>query len=63
MINPKGHPRQHDDQNGGKIRLEDEVAHVPMELETERQSWILPWNIQTEPHIISLKHGCCLVNY
>lgn len=42
MVNPKRHPRQHDDQNGGKIRLEDEVAHVPMELETERQSWILP---------------------
>lgn len=36
MVDPKGHPRQHHDQNRWKICLEDEVSNVPLELKTER---------------------------
>ena len=33
VVDPEGDPRQHDDQDGGKIGLEDEVANVALQLE------------------------------
>ena len=41
MVDPEGHPGQHDDQYGRQVRLEDEVADVALQLEVQRQSLVV----------------------
>lgn len=37
MIDPERDPREHDDEDGRQVRLEDEVADVALQPEGERQ--------------------------
>lgn len=40
VVNPKAHPAEHDDEDGGQVGLEDEVADVPLEAEEEGQALV-----------------------
>ena len=37
MVDPKGDPGEHHDQDGRQVRLEHKVADVPLQLERQRQ--------------------------
>ena len=40
VVDPEGDPREHDDEDGGKVGLEHEVANVPLQLEAQREALI-----------------------
>ena len=40
MVDPEGHPRQHDDEDGRQVVLEDEEPDVALQLEAERESLV-----------------------
>lgn len=40
IIDPERHPGENGDQDGGHVRLEDEISNVSLNSETQRKPWI-----------------------
>ena len=66
MVNPKGDPGQHHDENGGEVSLKDEVAHVSVQLKTQRQPRILSYsknkNIKNNFRVLCTQSGTSSVS-
>ncbi len=43
VVNPEGDPGQDCDQGGGHVRLQDKVAYVSLDAETQRQPRVWTW--------------------
>lgn len=49
VIDPEGHPREDGDQDGGHIRLKNEVTNVSLQPKTQRKSRVGTYS-QTQGH-------------